>query len=594
MEKQRVGSMAKDRIGQFERVVRSAVAVSLVAAVGAGLLANSPAHAQESGLLSTSTITPADAVLYAELSLDAESAQLQAFDDILARLGAEDSLVEAIQDTATDPGSDIDLNGAEIAISILPSALAAGATASGDLIDAASGGDIAGDLEDAGIAAEDEGIVVVIRPQDIVAAEASVRESAGTDAEIEEYLGAEIVSPSDPDASIEIYAVVDDFLVSGSTVDDVKAVIDAAQDGGEALSDLEAFQTTNELLPSERLGFAFANGPAILDAAGESLDDPAMVAEFGNSLSGYSGYTGMVIAADEPGVRLEVVVVPADGAADAAASGVAADLDMASRMPSDTVVFASGFDLGQSAVLNGLGLALLTAFAGISSSSSFDDSEATPEPASIDEMYESLSNMVGFNLKTGFIDQMAGAYGFGVWGIESDDPANINVALVSGVTDETVLGDTLDTISLLIQAGGQGQISVISRPLEGGSVNHVDIEEGDITTSIDYGIIDGEFVLGVGDGAEIVTNGPGESLADSPVYTTALSYLPDEYQAVFYLDVAQLQAAGQGMGDSGISQDDLIIDIIGTPGAESQVQSFATVTHVEDGYYYTSGILVVP
>src|SRR5688500_1737323 len=248
--------MAKDRIGRFERVVRSAVAVSLVAAVGAGLLANSPAHAQESGLLSTSTITPADVVLYAELSLDADSAQLQAFDDILARLGAEDSLVEAIQETATDPGSDIDLNGAEIAISILPSALAAGATASGDLIDAASGGDIAGDLEVDGIAAEDEGIVVVIRPQDIVAAEASVRESAGTDAEIEEYLGAEIVSPSDPDASIEIYAVVDDFLVSGSTVDDVKAVIDAAQDGGEALSDLEAFQTTNELLPSERLGFA--------------------------------------------------------------------------------------------------------------------------------------------------------------------------------------------------------------------------------------------------------------------------------------------------------------------------------------------------
>src|SRR5688500_20401968 len=108
--------MAKDRIGRFERVVRSAVAVSLVAAVGAGLLANSPAHAQESGLLSTSTITPADVVLYAELSLDAGSAQMQASDDIWGRLGGEASLVEAIQEPATEPGSDIDLYGAERAI----------------------------------------------------------------------------------------------------------------------------------------------------------------------------------------------------------------------------------------------------------------------------------------------------------------------------------------------------------------------------------------------------------------------------------------------------------------------------------------------
>jgi hypothetical protein len=288
-----------------------------------------------------------------------------------------------------------------------------------------------------------------------------------------------------------------------------------------------------------------------------------------------------------------MVLVPADGSADASASGAAADLDMASRMPGDTVVFASGFDLGQSLVLNGLGLALVTVFAGISSSS-FDDPDATPVPLSIDEMYESLGGMVGFNLKTDFIDQMAGPYGFGVWGISGENPADLNMALVSGVADEQMLGDTLGTISFLIQAGAQGQANVTSRELEGGSVNHIDIEDGETTVGIDFGVVGDEVVLGVGDGAETVVNGPNESLADSETYGAALSNLPDEYQAVYYADIAQLQAAGQGMSDADVGQNDLIIDFIGTPGTESTAESFAAVTYVDSGYFFTSGILVVP
>jgi hypothetical protein len=582
------------RIGRCERAVRSAVTVSMIAMIGAGMLANSPARAQESGLLTPSTITPANVVFYAEVSLDADSTQLQAFDDILTRLGAEESLVEAIEESATDPSSDLDLNGAEIAIGILPSALAAGADASGDLIESATSGGVTDDLEEVGSTAGDEGVVVVIRPQDIAEAEASAMESAGIDAKSEDYLGIEIVSPVDSDDSIGTFAVADDFLISGSNVDDIKAFIDVSQDGGDSLADFDEFQSTSDLLPAERVGFAFANGPALLEAASDSLDDPSMAAALADSVSAYSGYTGLVIAVDEPGVRLEVVVVPGEDASEAVASGVAADLEMANRVPGDTVVFASGFDLGQSAILNGLGLALVSIFSGLTSSSSFDDSDATPEPTSIDEMYDSLASSFGFNLKTGFIDQLVGPYGFAIWGIDSEDVADVNVALVSGVADETVLGDTLGTISLLVQAGGQGQINVTSRALEGGSVNHIEISEGSTETSVDYGVVGGEFVLGVGDGAETVINGPSESLADSTMYTTALSYLPEEFQAIYYLDIAQLEAAEQGMGDAGFSQDDLIIDIIGTPGTGSRAQSFAAVTYVQDGSYFTSGILVVP
>ena len=59
------------------------MALSLSPPIGAGLLIHSPARAQEKGLLSTSSVTPADVVLYAEISLDTGSAQLQQFDELL-------------------------------------------------------------------------------------------------------------------------------------------------------------------------------------------------------------------------------------------------------------------------------------------------------------------------------------------------------------------------------------------------------------------------------------------------------------------------------------------------------------------------------
>lgn len=588
------GNQIRHRISRLEQLVRTAVAVSLMTVVGAGLLGTAPAFAQEraSTALSTSTITPADAVLYAEVSLDAESAQLQAFDEILARLGSEDSLIEAIQDTATGSGDDLDLTGAEVAVAILPSALAAGADVSGELIDAATSGNVSSDLG-AGASTADQGIVIVVRPHNITEAEASMARNIGADAKTETYLGVDILTSSSSDDSITTFAVVDNFLVAGSTVDDVRAVVDAAQALTKTLADLDGFTTTIGLLPAERVGLAFSNGPALLEAAEETGQDPALVAGITDAFATFTGYAGLAVLADEPGIRFETVLVPADGSTDAEAAGSAADLDIATRLPSDTAIFASGFDLGQSLVLNGLGLALVTAFAGISSPS-FDDTEATPAPISIDEMYGSLGSMFGFNLKTEFIDQMTGPYGFGIWGLDSQDPADVHAVLVSGVADEATLGDTLGTVSFLIQAAAQGQASVTSRQLEGGSVNHIDIDSGAGAIGIDYGVVGGEFVLGIGDGAETVLAGPTDSLADSDTYTAALANLPDEFQSVYFVDIAQLANASQEMSDAGIGQNDLIDELVGNSSTAAGAEAFAAVTYVEDGYYFTSGIVTVP
>jgi hypothetical protein len=115
--------------------------------------------------------------------------------------------------------------------------------------------------------------------------------------------------------------------------------------------------------------------------------------------------------------------------------------------------------------------------------------------------------------------------------------------------------------------------------------------------SIDYGVIGNEFVLSLGGGAETVMNGPEESLANSETFTNSLSLLPAEYQALYFLDIAALDTASAlGARDFAEEQGDLISSLLATPeaGSETVPDAFAAATYVQDGYYFTSGILIVP
>ncbi len=165
--------------------------------------------------------------------------------------------------------------------------------------------------------------------------------------------------------------------------------------------------------------------------------------------------------------------------------------------------------------------------------------------------------------------------------------------LVSEIDEVQTLDDSVSTISLLVQAVGQGQVNVTSRQIGTGTVNHVDIESDGSTIAIDYGIVGDEFVLGIGEGAETVMTAQSESLADSSTYTDALSNLPTDFQAVYYVDVAQLAEEAAGMSDPAL-EEEVVPEIFGSQAGQTPVESFAAVTYVDEGYTFTSGILVVP
>ena len=379
-------------------------------------------------------------------------------------------------------------------------------------------------------------------------------------------------------------------MIAGSTVAEIKMFIDTARGTSDSLADLEQFGQASDLLPADRVAYAFSNGQVLQDAIEQAFEQPEWYAQIEESLGSLITYSGVTISAAEAGLRFDSVSIPVNVGDEFSANGVAANLDGASRMPIDTVIFAEGFELGQSTLMNALGIGLVAAF--ITASSSSSDEEASPTPVSVDDLYDQMAQLIGFNLKTDFIDQLTGPYAFGVWNVDAEMPT---VALVSGADDLVKLGDTLGTISLLIQAGGQGQTNVTSLVVEGGSLDHVEFEDGGTTYEIDYGVANGEFVLSLGGGAETVVNGPAESLADSTRYTTALSYLPSEYQAVYYVDLVRAEDAGEDAAGALIGEDGPLANMLAIPEAGgSPAESLAAVSYVEDGYAFTSGIVVVP
>ena len=266
--------------------------------------------------------------------------------------------------------------------------------------------------------------------------------------------------------------VIDDFFVYATAADDAKLFVDASLDGGETLAGVDEFVTASDALPAERVAFAYANGELFLEAAAET-DDPT-VAPIIDELGGqYRAHIGATLAAEEDGISFESVMIPADGSS-VQPKGTADALNYAEQMPADTVVFASGHDLGETTVLRGLGLAMVVGFGSLTSDS-LDETEATPVPMTVDQMYDAVAQFLGFNLKTDFLDQLTGPYAFGVWGLDAQDPAAINAVIVSGTNDPVLLEDTIGSISFLVQAAGSGEVSVVSRTVGDNSVNNVDL-----------------------------------------------------------------------------------------------------------------------
>jgi hypothetical protein len=126
--------------------------------------------------------------------------------------------------------------------------------------------------------------------------------------------------------------------------------------------------------------------------------------------------------------------------------------------------------------------------------------------------------------------------------------------VASPVTDPAVVEATVARVAAL--AAGAGTTS--TREVGGATVNVVETTQSGLPLRIEYGVVDGYLVIGLGSGLEQFVTGPGESLAASPTYQTVMAELPAEHGGSFYLDLSQVIGLAQlflGIGSSTSFQD---------------------------------------
>lgn len=165
-------------------------------------------------------------------------------------------------------------------------------------------------------------------------------------------------------------------------------------------------------LAGDRLGFGYLNGAGLGEGLNCSDTSGLGLGSAAGGLFG-AGVTGLAVIADPAGFRFNTVEIPVDGST-VEAGGAAADLGFADKVPANTLIFVNGFELGKGALLQTLGMALVTAFYSVGSPTS----DATPVALpSADELYAQTAMLIGFNLNTHFIQQMVGEYGFALWNV---------------------------------------------------------------------------------------------------------------------------------------------------------------------------------
>lgn len=474
------------------------------------------------------------------------------------------------------------------------------------------------------------GFVVVIRAGDADLAEARALELTTEDAADlgvtvteSDYQGVTIHAAA-PQTEFEegsAFARLGDILVASATAADLEPLIDVYAGGEPALAAAEPFTRVRGELANDFLAYGFVNGPAyeqeirpMIEAA-EAEFGPAFPAD--QALAGLNAYSGFTLWADDPGFRFDTIAIPAAGASlPPAPANFDSTLD--ERVPGDSLLFVNSTDLGATLGPSLDAFAMFVAeFAAMDPTFPFALPAEVTQADQASEVYDLLGRFLAFNPRTGLVDQLVGEWAFAL-SADAVDPQAVSAVFVSGAGDEAVLNDTVTKLAVWVNllaigaiAGtpggeealfGEQPVGAHTEEVDGALTQVIEIPIPDMGTSVrlQWGIIDGELVFGVGDGFAEYVAGPVEALAASPRYQAAMGALPAEYNSVSYLDLAQIielarplieqELAAQGAAAEGA---------VGTPaaGAEfpdlSAIQAVAAVSFQGDGRQGSSAILLI-
>src|SRR5215211_3138723 len=560
--------------------------VALAVLFGLGVLVPSlgrvaPVAAQASTVsFSTAEVAPADSIAYLVMTLDDQSEQWRLADTLLDRAGLGEALDQEIgSELRDDAGNDLPLDaflGGEVGVIVSSTVLETLAEESMGTADLEA---MLGGMETASPEAETDGneaqgfaLALDARAPDT--AWTGVQDSILGEDQHEEstYEGTDILYAPPTTAGDGGMAVAraGDLILIATTPEDLHPLIDTADGRTEAITTVPEFTSVQDALPGEFLMFLFANS---IDTSDANFGPFAMFADQFSTQS----FTGLTIAADEPGFRMETVTMAAEGET-LPAGADNFDSELLTKAPDDALLFASAADLGATGVLDVLGATVIGLAMGMGDPSAMPDANTSSEDY-VAEQYKAAESLIGINLQTDLFQQLSGEYGG--WlraNLENEDVSGL---FASGVENPETVSNALMQLSFLIQGASGAETPLTTREVGGGQVYVVELGD-EAGSTLQFGVVNDYLVIGKGDAVDRFGDTPTDSLAENTQFQAVMDTLPVEHNGLTYIDLAQAiplsQAAAEESGDMGFGPTDQIED------ASESCADYATQEEAQAAY----------
>jgi hypothetical protein len=497
------------------------------------------ATAQEVGELAA--FVPAESVFYAEFELDTESDQLVQASDLLERANLTALLTDeqaAEVDTQVDNIGLLATGQAAVFLTDIPEEnLSAVTEIAGEAADIAE--------DPSATVAEEvpDGWALVVMPEDVDLAfsiySSIAFEGDETAPEESEYGGYTILNnvPVDEYTSPVFIAQVDDVIVVSAAASDIEAVIDTVNGDSPALSGDENYTMVRESLEADVMAFGYVNGPAAIDQI-EDLDELGLTE---GDIASYNTYAGFVFWADAEGFRMDSLAFPSEDVEFPETSPY--DASYAADTPANALFFSGGSDLGLNPGVNLMALAFASSIIGMDSEGG--SMIATPGVAAEDyaeEIFAQAEEQLGFNLKTDLLDQLVGEWAMsGTVENLTNEGADISALFVTQLEDSTPVESIVADITTLLEQEAGAEAEFTTRDVNGSEVTVIDLSEGtDLTLVLEFGVVDGQLMIGINQGLEFATLAEEGSLADDEVFQQTFEALPSDINSSSYLNVGSL------------------------------------------------------
>ena len=574
--------MSRSQI-RFGTAIRLAASLLFAMTIAAPGWAARPASAQEL-LPEIAGAVPESAVLFHWMDLDRDGAQWQQSEELIARVGfpgALDLWEEAVLEDGEQSGgitsAELDaLLGGEMAIAVLPTAveqiaaLAIAGVESDTLFRSVDATPMAGN------GAQPHGIVAILMPSDLDAAWEYVgRQLADAAAEMEVEVeersigGAEVLvlpkgeraphsGMNDHEAGEMGHAMggygmdglggiaaaqAGEYIVVGMNEGDLQAVIEVIDGSAAPLTDSTEVQAAVAELPAEALTLTYIDGRGVLDAL-----DPEMIAMLQSAMletpvEVLASQTAMTVSADGPGFRVDSATV-LDDAVDLDAYTVENDPAVAAaaeQAPAGTFLFQAGRlpETAYDGAAYSLAQLVNAAGAGEPWPAEGTGGMTFPTEAEMAEEIATASATLGFDLQTELFDLLGEEFvAFSSFPAISFESFGIDAVVAITTSDPAALSESTEKIAAWIDRSDFG-LDINARQVDGDPVYAATSDEMADLPGLEFGVVDGRAVFGLGAGIESLITEPAMSLAADEQYQEVMGLLPDAYYQVTYVDIGQ-------------------------------------------------------